>query len=450
MAFKQISDHSYAHVVDDCVYTISTATVDPNIDNALLGQASADWEQMPQTLGNHRIVSYGTSNNMPEQIREVMDSNNLAPGILNRQKGLLFGQGAHLRRLEYADGEIKKIFVENKEIDAWLESWDYQKYIDKALTDYLHLKGFFDLKYLERGHRINRAPRIAALEHVLPTKARLEWSDSRNLADVKSIIVGDIKNGHFINNYRVYPIFDPRNVGKAPVTASYNSSYSFARDFYSVPEYWGTLRWILRGSEVPKIFKYVTDNGFNAAYHIHSPAGYWEDKRESIMKMHDNWNEVKIETAIAEIKNKIFTQLTDVLSGAKNAGKFFHSVDIIDSSTSLKTEWKIEAIDQKIKDFIDAQLKISEASSSAITSGMGLHPSLSNIMVNGKLASGSEMLYAHKLFLLSDTALVSSVVLESINQAIRVNFPKSNLSLDFYHSKVLTESEVSPADRTKN
>jgi len=275
MAFNQISDHSYALHTDQCVYTISTATVDPNIDNMLLGQASADWEQMPQTLGNHRIVSYGTSNNLPEQIRELVDSNNLVPGILERKKGLLFGQGAHLRRLEFRDGEINKIFVEDREIDRWLESWEYEKYIDHALTDYLHLSGFFDLKYLERGYRLgNRQPRIAALEHVLPTKARLEWSDTRNLADVKNIIVGNIKNGYFIDDYRAYPVFDPRNPGKAPITASYNCSYSFARDFYSVPEYWGTLRWILRGSEVPKIFKYVTDNGFNATYNIHSPRGY--------------------------------------------------------------------------------------------------------------------------------------------------------------------------------
>ena len=447
---EQISEDLYALPVDQCVYTISTAAVDPNLDNALLWQANADWEQMPQSLGNHQIVSYGTSNNLPEQVRELMDGNNLAPGILNRQKGLLFGQGAHLRKLEFVGGEIQKLFVEDREIERWLESWDYNKYIDKALTDYLHLKGFFDLKILERGHRIRQAPRIAALEHVSPTKARLEWSDTRNLADVKNIIVGNMQNGHFLNEYRAYPIFDPRNPGKAPVTASYNCSYSFARDFYSVPEYWGALRWILRGSEVPKIFKYVTDNGFNAAYHIHSPMGYWDDKREILQRMHSDWSDAKIEEGLAEVKNKIFTQLTDVLSGAKNAGKFFHSVDIIDPMKGELTSWKIEAIDQKVKDFVDAQLKILEASSSAITSGMGLHPTLSNISINGRLASGSEILYAYKLFLLSDTALASSVVLEPINQAIKINFPNSNLKLDFYQSKVLTESEVSPSERVKN
>jgi len=164
--------------------------------------------------------------------------------------------------------------------------------------------------------------------------------------------------------------------------------------------------------------------------------------------MHDGWDNVKIETALSVIKHKLFTQLTDVLSGAKNAGKFFHSVDFVVDGE--KVSWKIEAIDQKIADFIEAQLKISDASSSAITSGMGLHPSLSNIMVNGKLASGSELNYAWKLFQLSDTALPSSVVLESINRAIKINFPKSDLKLDFYHSKVMTESEVSPKDRTKN
>ena len=96
----------------------------------------------------------------------------------------------------------------------------------------------------------------------------------------------------------------------------------------------------------------------------------------------------------------MLTKLTEVLSGAKNAGKFFHTVDVFDPLSQLTNIWKVDAIDQKIKDFIESQLKVMEAASSAITSGLGLHASLSNIMVAGKLASGSEMLYAYKLFMM--------------------------------------------------
>ena len=81
---------------------------------------------------------------------------------------------------------------------------------------------------------------------------------------------------------------------------------------------------------------------------------------------------------------------------------------------------------------------------------MGLHPSLSNVMVNGKLASGSELLYAFKLYLLSDTEIASNVILGSINQAIAFNFPDTRLRLGFYHQSVKTEEQLSSADRIKN
>ena len=103
-----------------------------------------------------------------------------------------------------------------------------------------------------------------------------------------------------------------------------------------------------------------------------------------------------------------------------------------------------------MKDFIDAQLKISEASTSAITSGMGLHPSLSNVIVNGKLASGSELVYAFKLYLNTDTEIPYSIILEGINQAIAFNFPDKNVRLGFYHKSVKTEEQVSSSNRIKN
>lgn len=112
--------------------------------------------------------------------------------------------------------------------------------------------------------------------------------------------------------------------------------------------------------------------------------------------------------------------------------------------------WKIEAVDQKIKDFVESQLKIGEAANSAITSGMQLHPSLTNIMVNGKLASGSEMLYAHQIYKLSDVAIPEMVILDPINQAIRFNFPETDLQLGFYHQSLMTQEETAPEDRIRN
>ena len=110
--------------------------------------------------------------------------------------------------------------------------------------------------------------------------------------------------------------------------------------------------------------------------------------------------------------------------------------------------WKIEPIEQKVKDFIEAQLKISEAADQATTSGIGLHPALSNMMMSGKSASGSEMLYALKLYLASDTTIPETVIMEPINQCIAAMWPEKKARLGFYHKIVLKEENVSPGDRT--
>ena len=196
----------------------------------------------------------------------------------------------------------------------------------------------------------------------------------------------------------------------------------------------------------------MTDNGLNLAYHIHSPQAYWDKKRDIIRNTHPEWaaDDAKIEAEIASMTEKFLQSLTEVLSGKENAGKFFHTVDVIDDVTGKPVSWSIEPIDQKIKDFVESQLKIAEASSSAITSGMGLHPALSNLIINGKLASGSELLYAFKLFLASDTEIPESTVLEPVNQAINFNFPNKDLRVGFYHRTVHTEEATSTSDRMKN
>lgn len=197
------------------------------------------------------------------------------------------------------------------------------------------------------------------------------------------------------------------------------------------------------------IFRHVTENGLNLAYHVHSPQGYWDRIEEKLREKYPEEQPEEIEARYKQAKKKILDALTETLSGKQNAGKFFESIDSYDDDNNLIT-WKIEPVDQKIKDFVEAQLKISEAASSAITSGMALHPSLTNIMVNGKLASGSEMLYALKVFLHFDTRIPERVILGPINQAIAYNFPGTRYQLGFYHAVVMSEEGVSESERMKN
>lgn len=453
MSIKQISEHAWAaHLEDGRVFTLSTRGGDSQIPGLLWQNVVNNWETMPYSVAGENVVPFGHDNQLPSKLRDILDANNLAPGVLERQLGLIYGQGLFLYRLNYREGEIVREWVQDREIENWMNGWDAVTYAKGALSDYLHLKGFFNACYLQRGSRIGLKPRIARLEHIPAKNARLEWVDSRDIRDVRHILVGDFERACVGTGIRKYPVYDRRDPGRYAASAAYNRTYSFGRDFYSIPQYWGTLRWIIQGSEIPTIFKYVTDNGLNLAYHVHSPQAYWDAKREMLRRIHPEWaaDDAQIEKEIAKMTGEFLQGLTSVLSGKENAGKFFHTVDVIDPDTGKTVTWQIDPIDQKIKDFVESQLKIGEASSSAITSGMGLHPALSNLIINGKLASGSELLYAFKLFLASDTEIPESTVLEPVNQAIAFNFPGKDLRVGFYHRSVHTEEATSAKDRIKN
>lgn len=416
----------------------------------MAADGGGNWEQTYQTVRGYKIVPYGINNDFPVMIRDIMARNNLAPGVLHRKQNLLTGQGAFLYENTFDGGKITRRWIDDPNISAWLRSWDYDRFIDQAATDYLHTGGFFAIHPLERGYRLpGHDRRIARLEFVSAKDARLEWTDSRNIDDVRHILVGDFETACVNSGLRSYPVFDPTDPGRYPISASYNYTYAFGRNFYATPGFMGAIRWILRGSDIPMIFRHVTENGLNLAYHVHSPQGYWDRIEEKLREKYPEEQPEEIEARYKQAKKKILDALTETLSGKQNAGKFFESIDSYDDDNNLIT-WKIEPVDQKIKDFVEAQLKISEASSSAITSGMALHPSLTNIMVNGKLASGSEMLYALKVFLHFDTRIPERVILGPINQAIAYNFPGTRYQLGFYHAVVMSEEGISESERMKN
>lgn len=444
----KVSPNWTAIHTDVGVYAVSGGASTRGLDSVMWSENGVSWENTYHLVQGCRIVPYGQNNELPTLIRSIMDDNNLAPGILEREIGLLYGDGPRLYRVRYDGGQVSREYADDTEVWEWLRSWDFRRYIDMAMVEYKYLKGFFVRRYLARGSRIGRKPFVAKIDVVPAVSARLEWADSRRLEDVRHIFVGDFENNCLLSGIAAYPVYDPARPFDNRVSMSYHNTYSFARSFYSVPSYYGTLKWIMRSSDIPDIIRYLTDNGINVAYHVHVPAEYWDNKRDALEKMHPDRDAVFIEKELERVKDATIQSMSEVLSGKKNAGKFINTIDFYDADQNL-CQWKIEPIEQKIKDFIEAQLKISEKADSATTSGLGLHPSLSNIIIGGQLSSGSQMLYALKLYLASDTSIPEEVIFEPVNQALAANFPGKDLKIGFYHRVVMTEDQVSPDDRVK-
>jgi len=411
---------------------------------------SGAWESDPVSFGPVKVVPFGADNNLPANVRNLLEKNNLGPGILARKSGLHYGQGPYLYRLNFEKNEINKEWAEDSEVQAWLDTWDYREYVRNAIQEFNYLQGIFVKFFSGRSRRIGGKPWISKIECDHSNDCRLEWpeNDGRRLDDVKNIIVGDFENLRRGTMSR-YPVFDRSQPVANAVSMKYYSFRSFSRYFYALSSFFGSIPWVRRANDIPDIIQYLTDNMIAAAYHIHEPAQYWDQKKDLLEQMHPEWDDVKTQQEMDKLRDELTDTIAKVLAGKRNAGKFFESIDFVDPDGN-KCEWKIEAIEMNIDKYIDAQTKISRIADSSTTSGFGLNPALSNIIIDGKGDSGSQMLYALKIFYAADSQICEDIVFEPLNTALKINFPSKNLSMGLYRKAVNKEDNVSASDRTTN
>lgn len=157
-------------------------------------------------------------------------------------------------------------------------------------------------------------------------------------------------------------------------------------------------------------------------------------------------------TTTTENETLLFRSIIQTLSGEGNAGKIWHTKDIYaPDGTNLTTlGWTIKPIDQNIKEFVETQISIANKSDSAVSSAVGIHKSLAGISGEGKADSGSEQLYAYLMYKLTGVRIPEMIVMEMVNNAIKINFPEKNLKLGFFHEEAQKQEDQSSKDRPKN
>ena len=402
----------------------------------------------PINVGDYTVISYGAENNLPEELRKILDENHSVPEMLNKQTQLLWGQGPLLHKVIVNDGKRTKLWLEDKEIQNWLSDWDYEGYLLKSAIEYRHVNGHFTKYYRNRGARAGFKARIATLEHVSSRVSRLEWPDEKD--KIKHIITGDFTRP-WKKGLKRYPVFDAFDPFRHPVSMHYSNMYSFAlENDYSRPSYNGLLNWIKLSSSIPKLLMNYNVNAASIRYHIKSPAVYWQKKEDQLKKNCELKGIEYKDSMLEDLKDEIFLKVAEGLVGIEKAGKMLTTETIYDDIAQAYAGWEVDVIDQKVKDFISAQLETAKRADFAITAGEGLHPALSNMTADGNLPSGSEQLYAFKLYLSTGIDIPESIVCKDLNNAIKANFPKKNIKIGFYHDNVLTEEATPPTERTKN
>ncbi len=403
---------------------------------------------MPTYINGFKIIPYGHQNDYPDTLRTILDEDNFLPQGLTKNAQLIWGQGPALYRIRFEGGKRIKEFVDDPKISAWLQSWDYWDYLLKSTIDYTTINGHFTKFYRNRGARIGAQAKIAKLEHESSTFARLEWPDQN--WEINNIIVGDFRQP-WQYGLTSYPIFDPTNVFAYPVAMRYSNLYNFSLDYeYSRAPFHGATNWIKLASSIPKLLINFNENAAAIKYHVKSPAVYWMQKQELLERNCALQGIEYNQKMLDKVKDDTFAVIAKALSGVENAGKMVTTETIFDELGNDYVGWEIIVLDQKVSEFITAQLDIAREASFQNSATVGLHPSLSNLSKDGNLPSGSEQLYAFKLFLMTAIDIPEGIICKDINIAIKANFPDTDLRIGFYHDAVLTEQATNPNDRVKN
>ena len=407
------------------------------------------WDKDPQSVGGVSIVPWGPDDHMPRMVRDLLEKNNIGPGILARKLGLIYGQGVQLYRTKVEENEVIREWTQDTEIQAWLDTWDYQRYALQCLTEYLHLSGHFTKYQSAKSVRIGK-PWIHSLKCIPSEDCRMVWPDPKrtpDLDDITEFLVGDMERWRQLE---VFPRFDKWNPAAHEAAVGYHSLRSFGRNLYAISSFHGSIPWMQDANDIAEIVRALNDNVIAAAYIVHEPQAYWREKQTAIEADHPEWSEQQVSKEIDSLRDNITRQIADVMAGKHNAGKFFTCVDFVDDQGNPQS-WKIEPIELNLDKYIAAQKDISKMADSATTSAMGLSPALANIIIDGKSDSGSQMLYALKIFYGADTIIPEQIALEALNDALRINFPeKRDLFLGFYHKTIQKEDNVSAGDRMAN
>ena len=438
----------------DVSFTYQVSENPRDFDSLRDSNNSLNWNNNHNYLGDYIVQSFGSNNDLPWDIKEVVQNNYIAPGLLTRKTELLWGLGPRLYTEVIEEGKIVRKFVSNPTIDKWLKSWDFEGYLLACSTDYQVMQGVNTRIELNKGSRIGQ-PFINKLHHIAPDKARLgKLRTAAKDARPTHAIITDWHFSHVsaVADAKIYPLFDYTKPFAYPNSVHYSNMYSFCTDYYTLPNIYGSLEWLKRSTAVPLIFKALSKNSINLKYHIISPMKYWEDKRGQIK---DNCNKKGItynEGMLTDFQADFLNKIGEVLSGDEKHGKFLHtSLDItVDGNNLIQHGWEIKVIDQKSKDFVESQIKISERADIALSAGIGINQVLGNSVSGGGSNGGSEQIYSLINYLNTGVDIQEMIICKSLNYAIEANYPESNVKIGFYHNVPETQAQTAPADRSRN
>ena len=423
-----------------------------------------------QTVQGFQVVTRGYNDRKCEEIASDIKKNRLLPRLITKQVNMLYGHGPAVYVNKLDGGKLKREWVECPEVMNWLDSWsshgietDYKEFAKSII------KNFFSMGK-ERG-----AMAVAGLEAVenrlcrLATQKRDAATDVVYYKDFRHIAVGKWDNG--ISTFKIYPKFSVENIQDYRFAAISHHREKSVDDFYGVNEtHEGTRSYIRGSNETADYINSFLKNALAAKIHIVIPNAWIESKRNQITRLCEEnkkrsskgdsplkYNGIDIGTSFKEsvLIQYIQQELRNIskyLSGADNQGKAYATYSFKNSSGE-EERWKIETVDLKYKEYVDALIAYDKRADEVLLSSVGLDSSISSVSKDGVISkSGADAYYNYLIYILSLTS-EDEICSEPFNLALAVNFPNlyaNGMRIGYYHEVPARQEDVSPKDRLNN
>lgn len=353
-------------------------------------------------------AKWGRNNDLPYVLMNLVYNNNLLPGILDTKDQITIGDDLVFYWKKFENGKITAEPFEDQELYDWLEEMGAVAYLEEAVIDYnWFVNAFAELrKGNSQGSKKDFITRIRAVEAV---DCRAEIMDPIRKRSL-NIGIADWKNKP--KDVEVVPAFDPDKEDQAKRFIIHCKKKSPGNPYYPLPGYIGSQHWIRHANKIPLWKTANMDNAVNIKYHIEIPQKYFLNLYPDSQGFTAKDRQKKYEEKCDEI--------TEYLSGHENVAKAFFTQYAVDPNTGKEMPgWKFTVIKNETNH--EAYSKDFEDANSAILSAAGLDPSLSGVMTQGKLSSGSEIRLSHEFHSKVKTRYPRHILLEPLNVAMKIN-----------------------------
>ena len=123
MSYIEYIDRGAIVETPEVAFTYAVSEQPRDFEKFRLNNDTLDWSNYENYLGDYIVYPYGSNNDIPEIIKEVIQNNYIAPGLLKRKTELLWGLGPRLYYEEFEGNRIVRKWVDDKDVWEWFEGF---------------------------------------------------------------------------------------------------------------------------------------------------------------------------------------------------------------------------------------------------------------------------------------------------------------------------------------